>query len=477
MKTIVKVAVFALIAGAVIFALACTGSGGKAAAPGPAGKGVGQMEKVKPGLEAKLYTCPMHPTYTSDKPGDCPICGMKLVPVKTEEKPAAGQAPAPPKKKTMYRSTMNSNEISDKPGKDSMGMDMVPFTVGTPSAVEVKGLAPVTINAEARQRMGLTFGVVEKRALAREVRTSARIVPDETRLFRVNTKVEGWVDKLFVNVTGQAVKKGQPLLAIYSPELVATEEELLAARKMDRNLSDSPFPSVSQGGQDLIAASRRRLKLWDLTDAEIQRIETSGEISKNVTLYAPAGGYVLEKDVLEGQKIMVGDPLMVIADLSHVWGQSDIYESDLPYIQVGMPVTLTLPYWPGQTFAGTVAFLDPALNPQTRTLKARLDIPNPDLILKPEMFANARLDYSLGEKLAVPEGAVMRTGERAFAFVQGEGDRIVPKEITLGARSENYFEVLSGLNEGDRVVTSANFLVDSESSLKAALEALTQEKP
>lgn len=400
------------------------------------------------------YHCPMHPTVVSDKPGDCPICGMRLVPM--EQEPNAQPAIA---KKIMYRSTMNPNEISDKPGKDSMGMEMEPFEVSQGGPSSVPGLAAVTVTPEARQRMGLTLGTVERRAMERTIRTSARIVADETRLFRVTTKVEGWVEQLLVAVTGQAVRKGDPLLTIYSPQLVSAQQEYLVA--------------VQAGSKALVSSARQRLQLWDVGDEQIARLEKTGQVEKTLTLYAPASGFVTDKQVLAGQKIMPGDSLMVVADLSAVWGDADIYESDLPSVQIGMPMELTLPYWPDKTFQGKVSFLSPGLDPQTRTLKIRLEIPNPEGLLKLEMYADAKLNYLLGQRLAAPEAAIMRTGERDYAFRDSGDGRLVPMAVKLGVRNNGYYEVLSGLKVGDRVVTSANFLVDSESSMHAAIEAIS----
>jgi Cu(I)/Ag(I) efflux system membrane fusion protein len=436
---------------------------------------VGCSKSAQSKAGAAKYHCPMHPTVVSDKPGDCPICGMRLVPMDDGEKREEA-APAPPtagRKKTMYRSTMNPNEVSDKPGKDSMGMDMVAFELEESAGQQTpKGLAAVSITPAARDRMGLTLGVVEKRLLLHEVRTSARIVADETRLFKVTTKTEGWVDKLLVNVTGQEVKKGDPLLTIYSPQLVSAQQEYLMAMRNVKSLAQGKDDTALRGAATLLDSTLRRLQFWDVSDDQIKRLEQTGQVEKNLTLSAPASGHVIEKNVLAGQKIMPGDSLLVVADLTHVWGDADVYQSDIPYVKAEMPAELTIPYWEGKTFKGTVTFISPTLDPQTRTMKARLEIHNPDLLLKPDMYANARLSYSLGETLAIPEAAVMRTGERTYAFKEAAGGKLLPVEIKIGPRADGYFQLISGLEEGDKVVTSANFLVDSESSLKAALEAM-----
>lgn len=371
---------------------------------------------------APEFHCPMHPAVVSDRPGSCPICSMDLVPI--GEGISAGD--------TTAKST-------------------------------VPGLAVVSITPQTRQLMGLKLGAVEKRPLAREVRTSARIVADETRLWRVATKVEGWVDQLFIAYTGQEVNEGDPLLTFYSPDLVSAQAEYLAA--------------LRAGGGSLAESARRRLELWDISADQIERLERDGKVEKNLTLYAPAGGVVTSRDVLAGQKIMPGDPLMVIADLSVVWGDADIYQSDLPYVKMGMPLELGLPYWPGKIFDGKVIFVSPTLDPSTRTLGARLEISNPKGLLKPGMFGDAKLHYILGEKLSIPASAVMIGGRRTYAFRDLGDGHLVPVEIEIGARSDDYYELLKGLAEGERVVVSANFLVDSESNLKAALEAMTGSGP
>jgi len=434
------------------------------------------------GAAAKApYHCPMHPAVVSDQPGDCPICGMRLVPIETAQAvattaPASARAAARSGKVTKYRSTMNPGEVSDRPGKDSMGMQMVPFEVEAPAEATLDGLATVSITPVARARMGLTLGNVERRDLTREVRTSAIVVPDETRLYRVTTKLDGWVDELFVNVTGQQVRRGDPVLSIYSPELVRAQQEYLAALAQLKARESDPAGTASFAAT-LVEAARRRLQLWDISDEQIQRLAQTGQVEKSMTLLAPASGYVVEKSVLAGQKIMPGDSLLVIADLSQVWADANVYQPDLAYVKEGMPIRLSVPYLEGRTFQGRVVFVSPTLDPDTRTIKARLAIDNRELLLKPGMFADAVLDFALGKTLAIPESAVMRTGEHPYAFKDAVDGRLVPVVVRLGPQADGYYQLLEGLSEGDHVVTSANFLVDSESSLKAALQALAPNPP
>lgn len=402
-------------------------------------------------VNAVKFHCPMHPTVVSDKASDCPICGMKLVPIEGQKAPAHA---------AKYHCPMHPTVVDVKPSDCPIcGMKLVPMAESAPGGTNMPaGLASVSITPATRERMGLTLGTVEKRKLAREIRTSARIVADETRLHHVTVKIDGYVEKLFTATTGQHVKQGEPLLTIYSPALVSAQQEFL---------------NVLNNNTGLAMAARKRLSLWDITDEQIERLAKTGQPERTVTLFAPASGWIIERDISAGHRVMAGEQLMVLGDLSSVWADSDIYQSDLPHVKMGMPVELDISAAPDMTFTGKVSFIAPALDAGTRTVKVRMEVPNTQLLLKPEMYAIARLAFDLGEKLAIPETAVMRTGEHSYAFRDAGEGRLDPVEIKLGTRTKGWFEVIDGLKEGDKVVTSANFLVDSESSMKAALESLS----
>ncbi len=339
---------------------------------------------------------------------------------------------------------------------------------------KVREIAPgaVQISPERQQLIGVRFGTVEKRPLQKVIRTVGRIDYDEKRIGIVSPKISGWIEDLYVDFTGRFVRKGEALLTVYSPELVSTQEEYLLALKARKEWSKSTFAEVSEGGNLLAESARRRLKLWDITDAQIKALAESGEPKKTMTLFSPFTGYVLEKMVNQGQFVNAGMALYKIADLSVVWLIADIYEYELPAIRLGQQASIQMAYYPGEIFTGKAIYIYPYLDPQTRTAKVRYEFANPHGKLKPEMFTNVEITVRLGDRLAVPEGAVIDTGVRKVVIVDRGAGYFEPREVRLGMKAGEVFEVVDGLKAGERVVTSANFLIDSESKLKEAVSGM-----
>jgi len=319
----------------------------------------------------------------------------------------------------------------------------------------------VQISPERQQMIGVRFGTVEKKNLEKIIRTVGRIDYDEKRLVTVSPKIGGWIEDLHVNFTGKYVKKGEPLLTIYSPELVSAQEEYLIALRTAKSLVKS--------GSSLVEPARRRLKLWDITDDQIKALEESGQVRKTLTLHSAFDGFVLERTAYQGMNVMPGMALYRLADLSVVWLYADIYEYELPLIRLGQEATIQLSYYPGETFKGKVIYIYPYLDSATRTAKVRFEFSNPHEKLKPEMYANVEIKIPLGTKLAVPEGAIIDTGLRQVAMIDRGSGYFEPREVKIGTKVDHYYVVIEGLKEGERVVTSANFLIDSESKFKEAM--------
>jgi membrane fusion protein, copper/silver efflux system len=356
--------------------------------------------------------------------------------------------------------------------KKSQDLDMEGLTM---DSIKKEGkmveLSPgtVSISSERQQLIGVKIGTVESRRLQKVIRTTGRVDYDEKRLATISPKIGGWVEDLYVDFTGVFVKKGDPLLTIYSPELVSTQEEYLVALRARDEFMKSPFPEVASSGNSLAESAKRRLKLWDISEDQIKALEQSREPRKTLTLYSPYEGFLLERMAYKGMNVMPGMALFKLADLSVVWIYADIYEYELPLIRLGQEASVRLAYLPSETFTGKVIYIYPSLDPKSRTAKVRLEFPNPKGRLKPEMYADVNLKIDLGEKLAVPEGAVIDTGVRQVAFIDKGSGYFEPREVKLGVKVDNYYEVIKGLKPGERVVTSANFLIDSESSFKEAV--------
>lgn len=366
-----------------------------------------------PGGDIAYYTCSMHPSVRRNAPGTCPICSMGLVPVTREE-------------------------------------------VDT---------GVILVDSERRQAIGVRTATVERRPTAIHVRAVGRIVYDETRLTEVSLKTRGWIGALYADATGERVRKGEPLFTLYSPELYAAEEELLTALQSQEAARKTSVPDRSDY---LVEAARTRLRLWDVQDGQVDEIVKKGKPLEQVPILSPVTGYVVEKNVVEGAAVEPGKTLYRIAGLDRIWIEAEVYEAELPLVHVGQKAEITLPYLPGKKLTGRVSFIYPYLEGKSRTGKIRVELPNPSLELKPDMYANVDLSEERGERLVVPVEAVIYAGPRRLVFLDLGGGRLRPQEIQVGLRLGDDYEVLSGLKEGDVVVTSGNFLIGAESRLKSA---------
>ena len=337
------------------------------------------------------------------------------------------------------------------------------------SAPKITAARPVTLGAGDARRIGVTYATVTAGAFGKEVRTVAQVTFDETTVKSISPKIDGWVDQLIVNTTGQYVSAGQPLLTIYSPMLVSAQEELLLAKRLLTDV-DNASDEAKASANSLVASARQRLAYWDIPAGEIAEIERRGAVRKTLTLRAPASGFVLEKTVLAGQKIMGGEPLYRVADLGTVWVEGEVFEQDLAAVRMRQTVQIELEALPGSRWTGRISYIYPTLNPDTRTARIRVVVPNRDLRLKPGMYATMRITGAQRPSVVtVPRAAVLSTGERSIVFVREANGRLTPREVAIGTSSADRVEILRGVSAGETVVASATFLIDAESNLGTAL--------
>jgi RND family efflux transporter MFP subunit len=411
----------------------------------------------------------MNPEHHYDRAGKAPD-GMDLVP-QYEESPssaAPSAAAGPGERRILYwYDPMHPAYKSDKPGKaPDCGMDLVPKYAEPENQPAPAASGSVTISPERQQLIGVRTAEVTREPLAREVRTTGQVVADESRISHVHVKINGFIESTTVNYIGQTVKRGQPLFSYYSPDLVATEEEYLIAKRGEKTLGNSQFPEVSQGAQSLLQSARERLKLWDVSDAQIEKLDKTGQVGRSMVFYSPVSGVVTDRKAYPQTAITPDMELYTVSDLSSVWVNADVYEYEAPFVRVGQQAEMQLSYYPGKTWRGRISFIYPAVDPTTHTMKVRIDVPNPGLQLKPQMFTDVLLRIDYGKQIVVPQEAVMDSGAEQRVFVARGDGTFEPRRITTGAKLEGKVVVLAGLKANETVVTSGNFLIDSESRLK-----------
>ncbi len=411
------------------------------------------------------YRSPMNPTVTSKVPMKDQM-GMDYVPVYGDQSSSGGE-----RKIAYYKSPMDSTLTSPVPKKDEMGMDYIPVYTDNVGTNEIH------IDPATQQNTGVTTETVEKMKLSRTIRTTANITYDETKLYTISTKIMGYIEKLYVDYTGQLVREGQPLLEIYSPDLVSTQEEYLQAIRYRNEISKNGSLISKKGADQLVESAKRRLLYWDIPLSGIQALEKRGTPQKTMTIYSPANGIVTDKMIINGQNIEPGMALYKIADLSTVWGLAQIYQYELPWIKVGDKVDLQLSYMPGKTFQGRITYIYPYLDSDSKTVQVRIEIHNTNNYeFKPGMFADAAIKSPLIlETVAVPNQAIIHTGTRDVAIIALGNGYFRPVNVILGARGDGgYVQILKGIHEGENIVTSSEFLIDSESNLNAALNNMQQ---
>jgi len=431
------------------------------------GAGVWYARARTPALEQKdgrkilYWVDPMHPAYKSDRSGVAPDCGMKLVPVYADGAALTGSGAAP-RKVLYYRDPHDPAYHADKPGLN-------PKTGNELEPVYESGAPTINISAEKQQLIGVTYTAAELSSGTDTVRAVGKIAQNETQITRVHPKIEGWIEKVYADFTGQLVHQGDALLTIYSPEMLASEQEFVVALRARDMMKAGPSREAYENSELLIEAARRRLELWDLRAAQISDVERTRKTIRTVTLYAPASGYITARNAFPSQRVSPDTELYAIADLSRVWIMADVFETDLSDIRTGQNAIVFLPNEGGRAFPAKVSYIQPQIDPSSRTLKVRLEAPNPELKLKPEMFVNVEFRIARPEHVTVPADAVLNTGLRTSVFIDRGNGVLERREVQTGDRLGERIQVVSGLRVGERVAASGAFLIDSEAQLKGAV--------
>ncbi len=480
---IIAIAIAAFLLGAAIPSLLIWNPAGwhwAAALTGSRSGASASSAPAKKERKIKYWRAPMDPNYISDKPGKSPM-GMDLIPVYEDEGTGgeASSASETPQgkneRKILYwRAPMDPNYISDKPGKSPMGMDLVPVYED-----EVSSGTAVRVDPSFVQNFGVRTAAVERGSIPVDSRTVGILDYNQKNIVSVNTKFEGWIEKVHVNYVGQEVRRGEVLFEIYSPQLVTTQQEYLAASDYVKRLSEGGDPDAIKRAQSLLQATHERLHYWDITNDQIDQLARSGQITRTVKMVSPVSGIVVSKmsDSLEGMKLIPGMNVYRIADLSTIWAQIEVFEYQVRYLRLGLTAGITIDAFPGRRWTGKIIYIDPAVNQQTRTLKAFVEILNPDMKLRPQMYANVVIYVpAVTNVLRVPAEAVLHTGERHIVILRKGKDVFEPRDVEIGATGGGYQQVLSGLRAGDLIVTSSQFLIDSESNLKEAINAMLSAK-